>query len=167
MNSTIISEPSTNRFEEELLQVEPISLNEYVPFFLGSIANRWTAVSSKAYRSKFKLGIGEWRILASLAVTVEATALEITTLLKMDSGHVSRAMRVLEKRKLVQPVPGRFAGRNKPYMLTEQGVVAFSEMKTMALAREQKLLAPLDDEQRKLLLDLLGHLYGHLDEIES
>jgi len=149
------------------LKISPIRLESYVPFFLGSIANKWTAVSSRAYRDRFDLGIGEWRVLASLAVKDAASSIEISKLVKMDNGAVSRSMRVLEERGLVLPLKGRFTGRTKPYLLTERGTQTFEAMKAMALEREQKLLDPLDPDQRTKLLQLLSELYRTLDDLDQ
>lgn len=145
---------------------EPMRLERYVPFFLGAIANKWTAVSSRTYRAQFDLGVGEWRILASLAVQGSATSLAIVKLVKMDAGAVSRGMRVLEERGLVTPMPGRFAGRTKPYVLTPQGVDMFEKIRATALKREQRLLAPLSPPDQEELLKLLSRLYDNLDEID-
>ncbi len=146
--------------------VQPLDLEGYVPFFLGAIANRWTALSSKAYRSAFDLGIGEWRILASLAVSGSATSLAVAKLVKMDAGAVSRAIRVLEDRGLVEPLPGRFGGRSRPYAMTPEGRDIFAALKAMALKREQGLLEPLSAPERQELLRLLARLYDHLEDLE-
>lgn len=145
---------------------ETLDLENYVPFFLGAIANKWTAVSSRTYRSNFDLGIGEWRILASLAASGSATSLAVAKLVKMDAGAVSRAIRVLEERGLVIPLPGRFVGRSRPYAMTADGVEMFGALKVIALKREQRLLEPLSDDERKHLLRLLACVYDHLEDIE-
>lgn len=146
---------------------QPLDLGAYVPFFLGAIANKWTAASSRTYRSKFDLGIGEWRILASLAVSGSATSLGIAKLVKMDTGAVSRAIRLLETRALVTPLPGRYLGRSRPYAMTAAGVAKFEALKALALSREQRLLAPLSDSERRALLGLLARVYDHIDDIET
>jgi DNA-binding MarR family transcriptional regulator len=145
---------------------DPLNLKGYAPFYLGAIANRWTALSSKEYRSRFDLGIGEWRILASLAVRGSATSLAIATLVKMDAGAVSRGVRLLEERALIEPLPGRFAGRSRPYVLTTAGREAYDALKVMALQRERRLLEPLSVSERKELLRLLARIYEHLEELD-
>ncbi len=167
MSSSSLPDPAPDPSEPPLVPSNPMRLERYVPFFLGAIANRWTAVSSKSYREKFDLGIGEWRILASLAVLGSATSLAIAKLVKMDGGAVSRGIRVLEARGLVKPLPGRFAGRTRPYALTEAGLAQFEEMMALALAREQKLLSRLTPEDRSALLRLLAQLYEILDELQD
>jgi DNA-binding MarR family transcriptional regulator len=144
----------------------PLDLRGYAPFYLGAIANKWTALSSNEYRAAFDLGIGEWRILASLAVMGSATSLAVATLVKMDPGAVSRGLRVLEERALVQPLPGRFAGRSRPYEMTAAGQEMHATLQAMALRREQRLLEPLSMPERKELLRLLARLYDHLEDVE-
>jgi DNA-binding MarR family transcriptional regulator len=84
----------------------------------------------------------------------------------MDAGAVSRAIRLLEERGLVVPLAGRFAGRSRPYAMTPPGVEVYAAMKASALAREQQLLVPLSDTERRELLRLLGRLYDGLDDID-
>lgn len=146
---------------------DAIQLDQYAPFYLAAIANRWTAVSSAEYRRLYNLGVGEWRLLASLATFKVATSIEISKVVQMDAGSVSRSMRVLEERGLIVPVAGRFMGRNKPYSLTSAGHEIHDGMKELALARQQKLLKPLSNEQRAQLLLLLSSVYEGLDDLEG
>lgn len=145
---------------------DPIDLRSYVPFFLGAIAYKWTAVSSRAYRDAHDIGIGDWRVLASLAVYESATSLTVSKLVKMDGGAVSRSIRFLEERSLVSPVEGRFVGRSRPYRMTAQGAAVYESVKASAFQREEALLAPLNSDERQQLLTLLGKLYDNLDEID-
>ncbi|MET0292109.1 MAG: MarR family transcriptional regulator, partial [Steroidobacteraceae bacterium] len=62
----------------------PIDLEAYFPFFLGTLSNRWTTTSSRLYLAKFGVGIGEWRVLASIRSLDRASSNEIVNLISMD-----------------------------------------------------------------------------------
>lgn len=144
-----------------------LDLDGYVPFFLTVIANRWTASSSQDYRREFGLGIGEWRILASIGALGAATSLDVVNLVGMDPGAVSRAMHVLEERELVTPVQGKFAGRNKPYRMTEAGTTIFLAIRGRATAREALLLQDLTPAERAMLLDFLKRMHLRAPELDK
>jgi DNA-binding MarR family transcriptional regulator len=144
---------------------EAIDLDRYFPYFLGTISNKWTAISSREYLREFGVGISEWRVLASLASLGSANSNEIVKLIAMDPGAVSRCMTKLERAHLVAPVPGLFSGRSKPFELTESGRELTGRIKQRALEREGRLLAGLTHEEREQLLRLMRAVITNLSEL--
>lgn len=144
---------------------EPFDLQAYFPFFLGTIANRWTATSSKIYLEKFAIGIGEWRVLASIQAQGAASSQMVVNLISMDAGAVSRSMAKLAKEGLVEPISGRFAGRTKPYQLTEQGHDLYEQLLRIALERESVLLGELDESEKQQLLYLMQKILRQIDKL--
>ncbi len=144
---------------------DTIELDAYVPYFLGTIANRWTAASSRRYLKEFGLGIAEWRVLASLRSLGKATSLDTANLTGMDPAAVTRALKQLERKGCAEPAPGRFIGRTKPFTLTDRGVALYADMRRVALEREAVLLQDLSEGEVEELLRLLRLLHGRLAEL--
>ncbi|HEX7710757.1 MAG TPA: MarR family transcriptional regulator [Sphingomonadaceae bacterium] len=144
---------------------EPIDLQGYFPFFLGTISNRWTTTSSRIYLEKFGIGIGEWRVLASIHSFGTASSQEVVGLISMDASAVSRSMAKLEKQGLVEAVKGKFAGRTKPYQLTEKGRELYAEVQRVALGREDALLGGLSGDERRTLIELMRKVMNRLEDI--
>ena len=144
---------------------EPIDLNEYFPYFLGTVSNKWSAASSRDYLKEFGIGTSEWRVLASLATLGAASSNEIVQLIAMDAGAVSRCVRKLEGQALVAPVEGRFAGRTKPYELTAKGRDLSAQISKRALDREDRLLANLTSEERAELLRIMRKVMRNMNQI--
>ena len=144
---------------------EPIDLQGYFPFFLGTISNRWTTTSSRIYLEKFGIGIGEWRVLASIHSFGTASSQEVVGLISMDASAVSRSMAKLEKQGLVEAVNGKFAGRTKPYQLTEKGRELYAEVQRVALGREDALLGGLSGDERRTLIELMRKVMNRLEDI--
>lgn len=144
---------------------DKIELDQYVPYFLGTIANRWTAASSRRYLREFGVGIAEWRVLASLRSLGQATSLDTANLTGMDPAAVTRALTLLQEKGCAEPVAGRFAGRTKPFALTARGMALYAEMRRVALEREAVLLQDLTEADHKELLRLLRLLHGRLAEL--
>lgn len=147
------------------MTTEPFNLQTYFPFFLGTIANRWTATSTKIYLEEFGLGIGEWRVLASIQAQGSASSQMIVNLISMDAGAVSRSMAKLAAEGLVEPSRGRFVGRTKPYQLTEEGHDLYVRLLKSALEREDILLSRLSDAERRQLLELMQKIIKQIDKL--
>lgn len=144
---------------------EPIDLSNYAPYYITTIANRWTASSSRIYQRDFGIGIAEWRVLAALSVFATATSLEIANLISMDTAAVSRATNTLLGSGHVRQVPGRFKGRNKPLELTDSGAGLYKRVRQVALRREKALLRNLGAEERSALLRALRKIHDGMSEM--
>jgi DNA-binding MarR family transcriptional regulator len=143
----------------------PIDLNVYFPFFLGTISNRWTATSSRVYLEEFGIGIGEWRVLASIHSLRRASSAEVVDLISMDPGAVSRSVSKLHTESFIQPVEGKFTGRTKPFELTDEGQKLYSRIRRTAIARENALLGGLNATERRTLLELLRKVHSRLNRL--
>jgi DNA-binding MarR family transcriptional regulator len=144
---------------------KPIDLDQYFPFFLGTIANRWASTSSRLYLAEFGIGIAEWRVLASIFSLGNASSQDIVNLISMDAGAVSRAVNHLEANGYVQKVEGRFQGRTKPYELTDEGASIYAAIRKIALERENTLLADLGERDRKDLLRIMRKILRNIDKL--
>ena len=144
---------------------EPMDLEEYFPFYLGTISNRWTASSSKIYLDRFGVGIGDWRVLASIQALGAASSQEIVGLISMDAAAVSRSTAKLDKEGFIKPVQGRFVGRTKPYELTDKGRGLYAELRDVAVARENQLLAALSAEERRQLIALMRKVMTRIGDL--
>lgn len=153
--------------KEAVVATPTIDLGDYLPFYLIAIANRWTATSSRTYLQKFGIGIVEWRIMASLLANGAASSLDVVNMVGTDPASVSKAIRNLEAKGLATPVKGKFAGRTKPYELTEAGRHLSHEMEVLALRREELLMAQLDGSERRQLLDLIKKLHAQLPKLND
>ena len=142
-----------------------LDLYQYFPFFLGTIANKWASTSSRLYLSKYGIGIGEWRVLASICSLEEASSLDVVNLISMDAGAVSRAVSQLQSKGYIREVEGRFRGRTKPYMLADSGKHVYGEIREIALEREKLLLSNLTDRERKELIRIMKKVIGNIDQL--
>jgi DNA-binding MarR family transcriptional regulator len=145
----------------------PIDLKGYFPFYLGTVSNRWNATSSRLYLEQFELGIGEWRVLASIHSLGQANSVQVVNLISMDAGAVSRSTAQLKVKGLIRSVAGKFQGRTKPHELTDKGKELYSKIAQIALRREAKLLGALTSDERRILIELMRKIMSRLEDIES
>ena len=143
----------------------PINLDAYFPYFLGTISARWTSTSSQLYLKRFGIGIGEWRVLASIRALGPASSQQILSLISMDAGAISRSMKKLEERGLVKPLQGKFAGRTKPFHMTQAGKELHDEISAIAREREELLLQDLSSEERDALFRSLRKILSRIEDL--
>jgi DNA-binding MarR family transcriptional regulator len=144
----------------------PLILESYFPFLLGTIANRWTAASSREYLRDFGLGIADWRVLASLHKLGEGCANDVVELIGMDRAAVSRAVARLKSLGLIAPVETRFRRRKAPFALTDQGEETYVKIADIALNREDFLLQDLNPDERQQLLAALRKVWSRANTLE-
>jgi len=145
------------------MAADPFDLDTYFPFFLGTIANRWAATSSRICLREFGIGVGEWRVLASIQSHGVASSHMVVRQIAMDAGAVSRSMARLAAEALVEPLPDRSTQRGKPYQLTAKGHDLHARLLRNALDREAMLLRGLSDAEKEQLFRLMRRLLANVD----
>lgn len=106
----------------------------------------------------FGLSIPEWRIVLSLAAGGADTAMAITAEWGMDKMAISRAVRSLAGRGLVQRKLDPADKRRRALSLTADGIALYNRIEPQATARYLELLEPLTATERRVLRRALGKL---------
>lgn len=94
----------------------------------------------------------EARVVYELAHQAEATATSLREQLGLDAGYLSRILRGLQARRLVERRPSRTDRRRLLLSLTEEGQAAFGELNAASRRQVGDLLAGLDDAARQRLV---------------
>jgi len=142
-----------------------LTLNRYVPGLLTWLSNGLSASASRVYRQSFGVGIVEWRILSYLAVYDQGTGAQMSQLMGMDKGAISRGAAVLQEGKLIRSRQG--FGRNLEFALTAKGRELHDRIIKVALSRESALLSGLSDEDVNALIGYLHVLLANLSKIDD
>jgi DNA-binding MarR family transcriptional regulator len=122
-------------------------LDEFLPYRLSLASNAVSQVIARAYEERFGLKMHEWRVIAVLAEADELTQQEIVARTKMDKVTVSRAAKVLEKRKLLERRPHDQDARSLSLSLTAAGRKVHAEVLPAALELEAEVVEGLSREQ--------------------
>jgi hypothetical protein len=87
--------------------VDPVvlKLEEFLPYRLNVCASLISHALSRIYAERYKIGNPEWRVLVTLGQFGAMTAKPIGTRSHMRKKKVSRAVALLEGRKLIARVP--------------------------------------------------------------
>ena len=142
-----------------------LDIEHYVPGLLTFLANKLSRGASAIYRREFRLGINDWRVMALLALESQTVASRIAQLLGVDKSVVSRSLATLEKRGLVAIDEPTGQTRARQVRLTDAGRTQHDRMIGVALERERRLLACLNNEERSTLIGMLARMHARLPDV--
>jgi DNA-binding MarR family transcriptional regulator len=153
---------------------QPLKHDDLLNYQLKRLLTLGGAPAIRLCEGRFGVARMEWRLLAALA---EDGAMPLSALVSrtaIDQARVSRAVERLVGKQLVQrtPVaktalrqPGERAGSRQLLALTDAGHELYREM-FPALARiNSRIMAALDEDQARMLEDLLQRLTAQAQEI--
>jgi DNA-binding MarR family transcriptional regulator len=145
--------------------VPVIDLERYVPALITFIANKLSRSATALYQRRFKVNVTEWRILVLLAIEPGIPASRICHVIGFDKGPVSRTLSVMQERDLVTIKTDPKDGRTHSISLAPKGREIHDRIMVIALDRERRLLACLREDEREMLIDLLGRVHGNLGAV--
>jgi DNA-binding MarR family transcriptional regulator len=127
----------------------PLKLEQFLPYQLNVVASLVSQALSRVYARRYRIGVPEWRVLVTLGQYGVMTGKAIGTHTHMHKTKVSRAVALLEKRKLVVRRANRADMRESFLSLTGPGRAIYEELAPHALDFAQRLtdiLTPSDRE---------------------
>ena len=135
-----------------------LRLEDFLPYRLNVCANLVSQALSHIYTERYKLGIPEWRILVTLGQFGTMTAKAIGGHSHMHKTKVSRAVVMLERRKLVARRANRDDLREAFLSLTPAGREIYDELVPAALRFAERLVETVEGEDRAALDRALAKL---------
>lgn len=133
------------------LDQAPLKLEDFLPYRLNVCASLVSHSLTRACAEQHKIGTPEWRVLVTLGQFGQMTAKAIGIHSHMQKTKVSRAVALLERRKLVTRRANRADRREAFLSLTPAGRDIYSELAPIALDFASRLLATLDAADRAAL----------------
>ena len=127
----------------------PLKLEQFLPYQLNVVSSLVSQALSRVYARRYRIGVPEWGVLVTLGQYGVMTAKAIGAHSHMHKTKVSRAVALLEKRKLVARRSNRADLRESFLSLTGAGRVMYEELAPHALDFAHRLtdiLTPSDRE---------------------
>jgi DNA-binding MarR family transcriptional regulator len=128
-----------------------LKIEEFLPYRLIVCANLVSQALARVYGARHRIGVPEWRVLATLGQFGMTTAKAIGAHSHMHKTKVSRAVAVLERRKLVARRANRADRREAILSLTAAGRAVYNELAPMALDFARRLMETVDAADRAAL----------------
>lgn len=136
-----------------------LELEDFLPYRLSVLSNTVSQAIAAEYEQRFGLSVTEWRVMAVLGRYAGISAREVATRTAMDKVAVSRAVaRMLESGRIERDVANHDK-RQSELRLTASGRAIYSQVAPLALQHETRLLAQLDEAERKSLTCILDKLW--------
>lgn len=127
----------------------PLKLEHFLPYQLNVVANLVSQALSRVYARRYRIGVPEWRVLVTLGQYGVMTGKAIGAHTHMHKTKVSRAVALLEKRRLLVRRANRDDMRESFLSLTAPGRAMYEELAPHALdfaVRLMEILTPADRE---------------------
>ena len=111
----------------------PLKLEEFLPYRLNVVASLVSQALSRIYADRYAIGVPEWRVLVTLGQFGMMTGKAVGGHSHMHKTKVSRAVALLEKRKLVTRKANRADLRKAFLSLTPAGRAIYEDLAPIAL----------------------------------
>lgn len=128
-----------------------LRLESFLPYRLSIASNRVSDLVAEAYDRLFGLNIAQWRVIAVLGEGTALTQLAIVRQTVMDKMTVSRAVRPLVERGLIDRAPHAGDKRSSLLVLSDAGRALYESVAPAALAMETALLEGFSREEVEAL----------------
>jgi DNA-binding MarR family transcriptional regulator len=125
-----------------------LKLEEFLPYRLNVLAALTSQALSGIYAHRYGIGVPEWRVLVTLGQFGMMTGKAVGAHSHMHKTKVSRAVALLEKRKLVSRRINRSDMREAFLSLTSTGRAMYEELAPIALDFATRLFEVLDPADR-------------------
>ncbi|QBY04488.1 MarR family transcriptional regulator [Thalassotalea sp. HSM 43] len=135
-----------------------ISLQDFLPYRLATLANRISQSLANKYQSQFGISVSEWRVIAVLGEKRQASAVEITQTIAMDKVAVSRTVKKLIEKHTVKKISSELDNRLFYLQLTQKGKQLYDELVPLAYQHQQLALQEFSAEEKILLAKMLDKL---------
>jgi DNA-binding MarR family transcriptional regulator len=126
----------------------PLKLEEFLPYRLNVVASLVSQALSRIYAERYGIGVPEWRVLVTLGQYGMMTGKAIGVHSHMHKTKVSRAVALLEQRKLVSRRSNRADLRESFLTLTQAGRTMYDDLAPIALDFTHRLSEVIDPADR-------------------
>jgi DNA-binding MarR family transcriptional regulator len=128
-----------------------LKLDEFLPYRLNVCSSLVTQALSRIYAERYRMGVPEWRVLVTLGELGPMTAKAVGLHSHMHKTKVSRAVALLERRKLVSRRINRADLREAFLSLTAAGREIYKDLAPAALEFMRQLMESVDPADRAAL----------------
>jgi DNA-binding MarR family transcriptional regulator len=164
-----MTDPSAQRAPEhpETLSEPALKLEQFLPYRLNVCSSLVTQALSRIYAERYRIGVPEWRVLVTLGEFGMMTAKAIGLHTHMHKTKVSRAVALLERRKLVSRKVNRADLREAFLSLTPAGRAVYNELAPVALDFVRQLLESVEPAERAALDRALSKLIERSKQLST
>lgn len=150
--------PVTQRDGESILDIQ-----RYAPFLLNAVNGAWQRKTSAIYRSKFEIGILDWRVLSMLMIEPRITANRVCEAIRLDKAAVSRSLKSLHSKGYLAFEASPSDERKRNWWLTEAGRALHDEILAIALGCEAEMVDGVMPDDMEAFLRVMSRFLSNLE----
>lgn len=136
-----------------------LAVHDFLTTMFSHTSNALRRAITLPYAERFQLTVSEWRILSVLAHAGSLPFSELVDLAAADKAQVSRALRLLGERGLVEvQTPGPRGRKGLICLMTPAGEALYQEIMPLARRSQAQMILTLSREERHTLYTVLGKL---------
>lgn len=125
-----------------------LKLEEFLPYRLNVVAALASQALSRIYAQRYGIGVPEWRVLVTLGLYGTMTGKAVGEHSHMHKTKVSRAVALLEKRKLLARRANKADMRESFLSLTPAGRGIYQDLAPVAAAFARRFTEAIDPADR-------------------
>jgi DNA-binding MarR family transcriptional regulator len=144
-----------------------VDVTANITYRLIVLTNSLGRSAGRAFSTTVGLTVPEWRILSVVGARGSISLAELTRILAVDKGWVSRTVVALERRELVERLPDPRNERSFFLRLTKDGVAMHTAGSRVSLDRQRRLEAALGPEEAARFYAALEQLQRVADAMEE
>jgi DNA-binding MarR family transcriptional regulator len=145
----------------------PLKLEQFLPYRLNVVASLVSQALSRVYARRYGIGVPEWRVLVTLGQYGVMTAKAVGAHTHMHKTKVSRAVTLMERRRLLARRANREDMREAFLSLTAAGRAMYEEVAPHALDFARRLTDILTPADREAFDRALEQLTARSAELAS
>ncbi len=136
-----------------------LAVHDFLTTMFSHTSNGLRRAITLPYADRFELTVSEWRILSVLAHAGSLPFAELVELAAADKAQVSRALRLLGDRGLVEmQTPGPRGRKGLICHMTEAGQALYGDIMPLARRSQAQMILTLSRDERRMLYTVLGKL---------
>jgi DNA-binding MarR family transcriptional regulator len=124
------------------------------------LSSRLVSTATATY-GELGLGFLNARIILALGRRPQITAARLAEVIGVDPAAVSRALRELRSRKLVEEAKGAV----RSLSLTPAGAILRAQVETISAEREARMLRGFSETEADEMFQFLERMLAHMDEV--
>jgi len=138
-----------------------LNLDNSTGFHMNTLSNRFSLLLQSYYRSRHRLNVAGWRIIAIVAEKAPISAREVAEYSVMDPIRVSKSVSELLRRKLIIRKTDTKDRRRAVLGLTRAGFDIYHDVAPFVAKQEEKLYSVLSSAERVAFLSIILKLDAH------
>lgn len=136
-----------------------LDLNKNLTFRVSRVAQELANQASQLLKQHSVFSLSEWRMMVLLMRAEVISAAELVDMTRFDRALVSRTLKGMQERQLIELLPNPEDGRRQIIKVTVDGKKAFEEAEGVMKRRQDKILAQFDDSEVPMLFELLDRMH--------